>query len=53
VYLFRHFCCGRGVVRGVGRLVLMGAAVAVVFIAAFAPFVYYGQVSELSPLIQF
>lgn len=45
VYLFRHFCCGRGVVRGVGRLVLMGAAVAAVFITAFAPFVYYyGQV---------
>lgn len=53
VYLFRHFCCGRSVVRGVGRLVLMGAAVAIVFIAAFAPFVYYGQVSELGRLIQF
>jgi len=46
MYLFRHYCCGRGVVKGLGRLVLMGSGVAVVFAAAFAPFVYYGQVSE-------
>jgi alpha-1,3-glucosyltransferase len=45
VYLFRHYCCGRGVVRGLGRLVLMGAGVLAVFAMAFAPFVYYGQVS--------
>lgn len=45
VYLFRHYCCGRGVVRGLGRLVLMGAGVAAVFAAAFVPFLYYGQVS--------
>ena len=30
VYLFRHYCCGRGVVRGLGRLVLMGAGVVAV-----------------------
>jgi len=46
MYLFRHYCCGRGVVKGLGRLALMGSGVAVVFAAAFAPFVYYGQVSE-------
>jgi len=52
-YLFRHYCCGRGVVKGLGRLVLMGAGVAAVFAAAFTPFVYYGQVSKLACLIQF
>jgi len=46
MYLFRHYCCGRGVVKGLGRLVLMGSGVAAVFAAAFVPFVYYGQVSE-------
>jgi len=50
-YLFRHYCCGRGVVKGLGRLVLMGAGVAAVFAAAFTPFVYYGQVSELACLL--
>ncbi|CAN6274883.1 unnamed protein product [Urochloa humidicola] len=47
VYLFRHYCCGRGVVKGLGRLVLMGAAVAAVFAAAFVPFVYCGQILQL------
>ncbi|XP_006647705.2 probable dolichyl pyrophosphate Glc1Man9GlcNAc2 alpha-1,3-glucosyltransferase [Oryza brachyantha] len=47
VYLFRHYCCGRGLVRGLGRLVLMGAGVAAVFAAAFAPFLYYGQMQQL------
>ncbi|KAL6634932.1 hypothetical protein ACP70R_027603 [Stipagrostis hirtigluma subsp. patula] len=47
VYLFRHYCCGRGLLRGLGRLVLMGAGVAIVFAAAFAPFVYYGQIQQL------
>ena len=51
LYLFRHYCCGRGVVKGLGRLVLMGAGVAAVFAAAFTPFVYYGQVSELACLL--
>jgi alpha-1,3-glucosyltransferase len=46
MYLFRHYCCGRGVVKGLGRLVLMGSGVAAVFAAAFTPFVFYGQVSE-------
>uniref|UniRef100_A0A8R7UWJ1 Alpha-1,3-glucosyltransferase n=1 Tax=Triticum urartu TaxID=4572 RepID=A0A8R7UWJ1_TRIUA len=43
VYLFRHYCCGRGLARGLGRLVLMGAGVVAVFAMAFTPFVYYGQ----------
>ncbi|XP_052145543.1 probable dolichyl pyrophosphate Glc1Man9GlcNAc2 alpha-1,3-glucosyltransferase [Oryza glaberrima] len=47
VYIFRHYCCGRGVVRGLGRLVLMGAGVAAVFAAAFVPFLYYGQMQQL------
>ncbi|XP_066328257.1 dolichyl pyrophosphate Glc1Man9GlcNAc2 alpha-1,3-glucosyltransferase-like [Miscanthus floridulus] len=47
MYLFRHYCCGRGVVKGLGRLALMGSGVAVVFAAAFAPFVYYGQMQQL------
>ncbi|KAM3242952.1 hypothetical protein ACQJBY_055130 [Aegilops geniculata] len=47
VYLFRHYCCGRGAVRGLGRLVLMGAGVVAVFAMAFAPFVYYGQMQQL------
>jgi alpha-1,3-glucosyltransferase len=51
MYLFRHYCCGRGVVKGLGRLVLMGSGVAAVFAAAFVPFVYYGQVSESGCLI--
>ncbi|KAG9134112.1 hypothetical protein Leryth_004799 [Lithospermum erythrorhizon] len=42
VYLLRHYCRG-GLVKGVGRLVIMGSAVVVVFVAAYGPFVYYGQ----------
>ncbi|KAF7079861.1 hypothetical protein CFC21_084034 [Triticum aestivum] len=47
VYLFRHYCCGRGLARGLGRLVLMGAGVVAVFAMAFTPFVYYGQMQQL------
>lgn len=43
VYLFRHYCRG-GLVKGFGRLVLMGSVVLVVFAAAYGPFFYYGQV---------
>lgn len=43
VYLLRHYCW-RGLVRGFGRLLIMGAVVAAVFVAAYGPFVYQGQV---------
>lgn len=43
VYLFRHYCRG-ALVKGFGKLVLMGSVVLVVFAAAYGPFVYYGQV---------
>ena len=43
VYLLRHYCW-RGLVRGFGQLLIMGAVVAAVFAAAYGPFVYQGQV---------
>ena len=43
VYLFSRFCRG-GFLRGFGRVLWMGVVVALVFAAAFGPFVYYGQV---------
>ncbi|XP_059636796.1 probable dolichyl pyrophosphate Glc1Man9GlcNAc2 alpha-1,3-glucosyltransferase [Cornus florida] len=46
VYLLRHYCSG-GVVRGFGRLVMMGAAVVAVFMAAYGPFVYYGEIQQV------
>ncbi|KAA8515808.1 hypothetical protein F0562_018581 [Nyssa sinensis] len=46
VYLFRHYCRG-GFVRGFGRLVMMGVVVAVVFAAAYGPFVYHGQIHQV------
>ena len=46
VYLLRHYCRG-GVSKGFGRLVMMGTVVAAVFVVAYGPFVYYGQVIDL------
>lgn len=46
VYLLRHYCRG-GLVRGFGRLVAMGTVVVGVFVAAYGPFVYYGQVNKI------
>lgn len=43
-YLLRRYCCGKGFGRGVVRFLMMGAVVGGVFVAAFGPFVYYGQV---------
>lgn len=43
VYLLRHYCW-RGLLKGLGRLSMMGAVVVAVFAAAYGPFVYYGQV---------
>lgn len=43
VYLLRHYCRG-GLVKGFGRLVLMGSVVVAVFAAAYEPFLYHGQV---------
>lgn len=50
VYLFRHYCRG-GLVKGFGRLVLMGSAVVAVFAAAYGPFWYYGQVDVVSIML--
>ncbi|XP_015867729.3 probable dolichyl pyrophosphate Glc1Man9GlcNAc2 alpha-1,3-glucosyltransferase [Ziziphus jujuba] len=46
VYLLRHYCW-RGLVRGFGRLLIMGAVVAAVFAAAYGPFVYQGQIHQV------
>lgn len=46
VYLLRHYCRG-GFVKGFGRLLMMGAAVGVVFAVAFGPFLYYGQIQQV------
>lgn len=50
VYIFRHYCCGYGVWRGMKRFLVMGFAVGVVFASAFEPFLYHGQVWRSSSL---
>ncbi|KAM6560052.1 hypothetical protein CsatA_029291 [Cannabis sativa] len=46
VYLLRHYCWG-GILRGFRRLSAMGTVVVAVFVAAFGPFVYYGQIQQV------
>ncbi|XP_049387968.1 probable dolichyl pyrophosphate Glc1Man9GlcNAc2 alpha-1,3-glucosyltransferase [Solanum stenotomum] len=46
VYLLRHYCRG-GLIRGFGRLVIMGSAVVAVFAAAYGPFLYHGQIQQV------
>lgn len=46
VYLLRHFCRG-GFWKGFCRFLWMGVGVGVVFAAAFAPWVHYGQIPQL------
>ncbi|KAJ7961854.1 Alpha-1,3-glucosyltransferase [Quillaja saponaria] len=46
VYLFRHYCRG-GFMRGFSRLLIMGAAVVVVFAVAYGPFLYHGQIEQV------
>ncbi|KAL6964917.1 dolichyl-P-Glc:Glc1Man9GlcNAc2-PP-dolichol alpha-1,3-glucosyltransferase [Sarracenia purpurea var. burkii] len=46
VYLLRHYCRG-GLVMGFWRLVTVGTVVVVVFVAAYGPFVYYGQIQQV------
>lgn len=46
VYLLRHYCRGGGLWRDVGRFLGMGAAVGVVFVVSFGPFLYHGQVQK-------
>ncbi|KAF8379154.1 hypothetical protein HHK36_028583 [Tetracentron sinense] len=46
VYLLRHYCRG-GFFRGFGRFLMMGAAVGMVFLMAFGPFLYYGQIEQV------
>ncbi|PWA39188.1 hypothetical protein CTI12_AA574310 [Artemisia annua] len=46
VYLFRHYCRG-GFLRGFAKLVTMGVVVVGVFIAAYGPFAYHGQMLQV------
>ncbi|CAO2835233.1 unnamed protein product [Amaranthus hypochondriacus] len=46
VYLLRHYCRG-GLIKGFGRLLVMGLTVMVVFVAAFGPFVYHDQMLQV------
>ncbi|KAJ8573422.1 hypothetical protein K7X08_009933 [Anisodus acutangulus] len=46
VYLLRHYCRG-GLIKGFGRLVIMGSAVVAVFAAAYGPFLYHGQIQQV------
>ncbi|CAN0900408.1 Probable dolichyl pyrophosphate Glc1Man9GlcNAc2 alpha-1,3-glucosyltransferase [Linum grandiflorum] len=46
VYLLRHYCRG-GLLKGIGRLSIMGAVVVSVFAAAFGPFFYQGQIQQV------
>ncbi|GAB2232354.1 hypothetical protein Droror1_Dr00011386 [Drosera rotundifolia] len=47
VYLLRRCFRDGGFWRGFGRLVVLGVVVVVVFVAAFGPFVYYGQILQV------
>ncbi|KAL5560624.1 hypothetical protein UlMin_036835 [Ulmus minor] len=46
VYLLRHYCWA-GLVKGFGRLSMMGAVVVIVFAAAYGPFLFYGQMQQV------
>ncbi|XP_004229713.1 dolichyl pyrophosphate Glc1Man9GlcNAc2 alpha-1,3-glucosyltransferase isoform X1 [Solanum lycopersicum] len=46
VYLLRHYCRG-GLIRGFGKLVIIGSAVVAVFAAAYGPFLYHGQIQQV------
>ncbi|KAF4350501.1 hypothetical protein F8388_014962 [Cannabis sativa] len=47
VYLLRHYCWKRGFLRGFRQLSAMGTVVVAVFVAAFGPFLYYGQIQQV------
>ncbi|KAI3918579.1 hypothetical protein MKX01_041899 [Papaver californicum] len=46
VYLLRHYCKG-GFAKSIGRFVMMGIAVGMVFAIAFGPFLYTGQIQQV------
>lgn len=46
VYLLRR-CCRGGLIKGFGRILLMGLVVVSVFAAAFGPFVYQDQMLQV------
>lgn len=46
VYLLRHYCRG-GILKGFSKLVTMGAVVVGVFMVAYGPFVYHGQIQQV------
>ncbi|KAG6476542.1 hypothetical protein ZIOFF_065784 [Zingiber officinale] len=53
VYLLRHYCRG-SLWKASGRFLIMGGVVGAVFVAAFGPFFYYGQIQQvLSRLFPF
>ncbi|KAK4744249.1 hypothetical protein SAY87_010561 [Trapa incisa] len=47
VYLLRHYCWGRGLLKGFFRLSVMGITVISVFAAAYGPFAYHGQIQQV------
>ncbi|XP_071692884.1 dolichyl pyrophosphate Glc1Man9GlcNAc2 alpha-1,3-glucosyltransferase-like [Rutidosis leptorrhynchoides] len=46
VYLLRHYCRG-GIITGFRKLVTMGVVVVAVFVAAYGPFAYHGQIQQV------
>ncbi|KAK4267914.1 hypothetical protein QN277_024634 [Acacia crassicarpa] len=46
VYLLRHYCRG-GMLKGISRLLFLGAVVIAVIAAAFGPFIYLGQIHQV------
>ncbi|BAT95939.1 hypothetical protein LR48_Vigan02g087800 [Vigna angularis] len=46
IYLLRHYVWG-GMIRGFGRLLIMGGVVTAVFASAFGPFFYLGQIEQV------
>ncbi|XP_050385010.1 probable dolichyl pyrophosphate Glc1Man9GlcNAc2 alpha-1,3-glucosyltransferase [Argentina anserina] len=46
VYLLRHYCW-KGLMKGFGRLVVLGSVVVAVFAVAYGPFVYHGQIKQV------
>ncbi|CAH1414516.1 unnamed protein product [Lactuca virosa] len=46
VYILRHYCRG-GFLRGFSKLITMGVVVIAVFVAAYGPFAYHGQIQDV------
>ncbi|CAI9275527.1 unnamed protein product [Lactuca saligna] len=46
VYILRHYCRG-GFLRGLSKLITMGVVVIAVFVTAYGPFAYHGQIQDV------